>query len=52
MPRKKTKKEYGSLLEQFGIKPYKRKAKEKYMSKTQLNHFRKLLIAWKKQLEI
>ena len=52
MPRKKTKKEYGSLLEQFGIKPYKLKAKEKYMSKTQLNHFRKLLIAWKKQLEI
>ena len=52
MPRKKTKKEYGSLLEQFGIKPYKAKAKEKYMSKTQLNHFKKLLLAWKKQLEI
>ena len=52
MPRKKTKKEYGSLLEQFGIKPYKRKAKEKYMSKPQLNHFRKLLTAWKQQLEI
>ena len=52
MPRKKTKKEYGSLLEQFGIKPYKVKAREKYMSKTQLNHFKKLLLAWKQQLEI
>ena len=52
MPRKKTKKEYGSLLEQFGIKPYKVKAREKYMSKPQLNHFKKLLLAWKKQLEI
>ena len=52
MPRKKTQKEYGSLLEQFGMKPYKRKAKEKYMSKSQLNHFKKLLIAWKNQLEI
>ena len=52
MPRKKTKKEYGSLLEQFGIKPYKAKTKEKYMSKPQLNHFKKLLLAWKQQLEI
>ena len=52
MPRKKTQKEYGSLLEQFGMKPYKIKAKEKYMSKRQLNHFKKLLLAWKGQLEI
>ena len=52
MPRKKTKKEYGSLLEQFGIKPYKVKSREKYMSKPQLNHFKKLLLAWKQQLEI
>ena len=52
MPRKKTKKEYGSLLEQFGIKPYKVKAREKYMSKPQLNLFKKLLLAWKQQLEI
>ena len=49
MPRKKTKKEYGSLLEQFGIKPYKVKAREKYMSTPQLNHFKKLLLAWKEQ---
>ena len=52
MPRKKTQKEYGSLLEQFGMKPYKLKAREKYMSKQQLNHFRKLLQAWKEQLEV
>ena len=52
MPRKKTQKEYGSLLEQFGMKPYKAKAREKYMSKRQLNHFKKLLYAWKGQLEI
>ena len=52
MPRKKTQKEYGSLLEQFGMKPYKAKAREKYMSKPQLKHFKKLLLAWKEQLEI
>ena len=52
MPRKKTQKEYGSLLEQFGMKSHKPKAREKYMSKRQLNHFRKLLNAWKEQLEI
>ena len=52
MPRKKTQKDYGSLLEQFGMKPYKKKAREKYMSKPQLKHFKKLLLAWKEQLEI
>ena len=52
MPRKKTQKEYGSLLEQFGMKPYKQKAREKYMSKLQQKHFRKLLLSWKEQLEI
>ena len=52
MPRKKTQKEYGSLLEQFGMKPYKIKAREKYMSKPQLKHFKKLLLAWKEQLEV
>ena len=52
MPRKKTQKEYGSLLEQFGMKPYKAKAREKYMSKPQLKHFKNLLLAWKEQLEI
>ena len=52
MPGKKAQKQYGSLLEQFGMKPYKAKAREKYMSKPQLKHFRKLLLAWKEQLEI
>ena len=52
MPRKKTQKEYGSLLEQVGMKPYKQKAREKYMSKLQQKHFRKLLLSWKEQLEI
>tara|TARA_B100000029_G_scaffold87814_1_gene77847 strand:- start:2021 stop:2476 length:456 start_codon:yes stop_codon:yes gene_type:complete len=40
-----------TFLEQFGIKPYKLRAKEKYMTKRQLNHFKKLLNAWKQQLE-
>jgi DnaK suppressor protein len=52
MPRKKTQNEYGSLIEQFGMKPYKAKAREKYMSKQQQKHFRKLLLAWKMQLEM
>ena len=52
MPRKKIQKEYGSLLEQFGMKPYKQKAREKYMSKPQQKHFKKLLLSWKEQLEI
>jgi|TARA_B100001094_G_scaffold129346_1_gene125314 DnaK suppressor protein len=52
MPRKKIQKEYGSLIEQFGMKPYKAKAREKYMSKLQQKHFRKLLLAWKEQLEL
>ena len=40
-----------TFLEQFGMKPYKLRAKEKYMTKRQLNHFKKLLNAWKQQLE-
>lgn len=52
MPSKKPINYNGSLIEQFGMKSYKPKAKEKYMSKKQLNHFKKLLFAWKEQLEI
>ena len=33
------------------MKPYKLRAKESYMTKRQLTHFRKLLNAWKGQLE-
>jgi DnaK suppressor protein len=40
-----------SLIEQFGMKPYKMRVKEKYMSKRQLNHFKKILDSWKGQLE-
>ena len=32
-----------SLIEQFGMKPYKLRVKEKYMSKRQLNHFKNSL---------
>ena len=52
MAPKKSTNHHGSLLEQFGMKSYKPKAREKYMSKKQLNHFKKLLYAWKEQLEI
>ena len=52
MPSKKPINYNGSLIEQFGMTSYKPKAKEKYMSKKQLNHFKKLLFAWKEQLEI
>jgi len=48
---KKTDIHNGSLLEQFNMKPYKLSAKEGYMTKRQLNHFGKLLNAWKDQLE-
>lgn len=33
-----------------GIKPYKRAAGEEYMSDGQLDHFRKILLAWKLEL--
>ena len=39
------------LLSRFGITTYKAKSREKYMSKKQLNHFKKILLTWKSQLE-
>ena len=51
MPKKNNDIHNKTFLEQFGMKPYKLKAKEKYMTKRQLNHFKKLLNAWKQQLE-
>ena len=33
-----------------GIRPYKKRKGEKYMSRKQLEHFRKLMIAWKEDL--
>jgi len=51
MEKKKTKIRNNSLIEQFGMKPYKLRVKEKYMSKRQLNHFKKILNSWKDQLK-
>jgi len=39
------------LLTSFGIDKYKPKAREKYMSMKQLNHFEIILLTWKSQLE-
>ena len=51
MKTKKVNNVNGTLIQQFGIDGYKLRAKEKYMSKRQLNHFTKILNAWKGQLE-
>ena len=51
MTKKNIKIDTNSLIEQFGMKPYKLRVKEKYMSKRQLNHFKKILNSWKGQLE-
>ena len=39
------------VLTRFGIPSYKSKAREKYMSSKQLNHFKTILLTWKSQLE-
>ena len=39
------------LLTSFGIDKYEPKAREKYMSMKQLNHFEIILLTWKSQLE-
>ena len=39
------------VLTRFGIPAYKTKAREKYMSSKQLNHFKTILLTWKSQLE-
>jgi len=51
MARKKINNVQNDLLTRFGIETYKKKAREKYMSKKQLNHFKKILLTWKSQLE-
>ena len=51
MVKKKINLNNNSLIEQFGMRPYKLRVKEKYMSKRQLNHFKKILNSWKGQLE-
>ena len=51
MTRKNINNVKNDLLSRFGIETYKKKAREKYMSKKQLNHFKKILLTWKIQLE-
>ena len=51
MARKKINNVQNDLLSRFGIETYKMKDREKYMSKKQLNHFKKILLTWKRQLE-
>jgi DnaK suppressor protein len=52
MIKKKPKNKFSDdLLTSFGIDKYKPKAREKYMSKKQLNHFEIILLTWKSQLE-
>ena len=51
MAQKKLNNAQNDLLSSFGISTYKVKAREKYMSKKQLNHFKKILLTWKSQLE-
>lgn len=40
----------GSTASLFGIEPYQPKKNEEYMSEGQLEHFRKILLAWKEEL--
>ena len=51
MARKKNNNVQNDLLSRFGIEAYKIKAREKYMSIKQLDHFKKILLTWKIQLE-
>ena len=39
--------EGGSTASLFGIEPYQPKKNEEYMSEGQLEHFRRILLAWK-----
>ena len=42
--------ESGSTASLFGIEPYQPKKNEEYMSEGQLEHFRRILLAWKAEL--
>ncbi|MCH4248436.1 RNA polymerase-binding protein DksA [Acinetobacter populi] len=46
----KTKTEMGTTASLFGFAPYQEKKNEEYMSEGQLEHFRKILEAWKAEL--
>ncbi|BBC39924.1 RNA polymerase-binding protein DksA [Photobacterium damselae subsp. piscicida] len=49
MPESNVKKSLG-ILAIAGVQPYQEKAGEKYMGEAQLEHFRKILDAWRNQL--
>ncbi len=49
MPESKVKKSLG-ILATAGLKPYQEKAGEEYMNDQQIDHFRKILQAWRNQL--
>ncbi|PSW18547.1 RNA polymerase-binding transcription factor DksA [Photobacterium sanctipauli] len=49
MPESKVKKSLG-ILAIAGLEPYQEKAGEEYMGEAQLEHFRKILGAWRNQL--
>ncbi|OOF00430.1 RNA polymerase-binding protein DksA [Salinivibrio sp. IB643] len=49
MPESKEKKSLG-ILALAGLKPYQEKPGEEYMGEPQLEHFRKILNAWRNQL--
>jgi DnaK suppressor protein len=49
MPESKLKKSLG-ILAIAGVEPYQEKAGEEYMGEAQLEHFRKILEAWRNQL--
>ncbi|CAL4320693.1 RNA polymerase-binding transcription factor DksA [Buchnera aphidicola (Eriosoma lanigerum)] len=40
-----------SMLTIAGVKPYQEKKNETYMNPAQINHFKKILTAWKNQLK-
>lgn len=49
MPESKVKKSLG-ILAMAGLEPYQEKAGEEYMNDQQIDHFRKILQAWRNQL--
>ncbi|MBV7297869.1 RNA polymerase-binding protein DksA [Enterovibrio paralichthyis] len=49
MPESKVKKSLG-ILATAGLEPYQEKAGEEYMNDQQMDHFRKILQAWRNQL--
>ncbi|WP_054674946.1 RNA polymerase-binding protein DksA [Parasalinivibrio latis] len=49
MPESKVKKSLG-ILATAGLEPYQEKPGEEYMNEQQLDHFRKILQAWRNQL--